>query len=536
MNKNLFLSLFCIHALFAEHPVIENISIVSDEAMIQDQPSDEKMDIQVPCNQAYLEQVLSPFLGKEISEENLQGLKDAVQDHFADNEDSFVRVRIPAQKVIAGRVTLVALPATVEQVCVTGNCWFPTGWIKSKMNICPGDCVQETDLLNSVAWMNRNPFIHGNVILCKGNQDNSTKIRIAVNDRLPFRVYAGTDNTGTHFTGNERFFTGINASIGLSAMVTYQFTSDYEFKKLLAHYANFTYFLPWMHEISAYGGYATIRPNISNFESKGKDIQASLRYKIPFKPLYKQFQHQFITGADFKQIDSSLFFIGALSDGTISRLPVSTKTAQLFQILAAYQFQDVFCNTELDFKFETYMAPFKFLPDQTATAYQTIRPGATTRYVYARAALGMTRNLPACFKMTALLRGQLSSSSLLPSEQYRLGGYDTVRGYQEGVYLADDAVIGNLEVHSPTWTFIDRCGWPKDSLYFLAFIDAAYGKNEDASPAFPNNAYLVGIGPGVRYSLGPNLMARCDYGFRLHQTSFSNSQIGRFHFSLVAAY
>ena len=337
----LFCSLLAISPLFGDPLSIKGISVVPEGTLERSADASDPIDIQVPCDSARLAARLESYLGTEINEENLTKVKEEIEHHFAEDENLFVLVKIPEQNVTDGNVAISILPATVNYVAVSGNRWFSTRSIQSRMNVASGEQIQERDLLNGGAWINRNPFIHADVIVSKGNEAGTADVEIAAQDRFPARFYAGTDNTGTSVSGNTRFYTGLNWSLGLSNLFTYQFTSGYDFPEFLSHLINWTVFLPYKHEVSLYGGYATIHPTIDSFSSKGEDWQASMRYTIPFKPLSAPFAQQIAFGADYKQTNSSLFFLGAVSS---SPIPVAQKRADLFQFYLSCQGEDAWEN------------------------------------------------------------------------------------------------------------------------------------------------------------------------------------------------
>ena len=97
------------------------------------------------------------------------------------------------------------------------------------------------------------------------------------------------------------------------------------------------------------------------------------------------------------------------------------------------------------------------------------------QYVYFRTSLSAIWDFFKGATLHTYLRGQYASQNLLPSEEYGLGGYDTVRGYKEREVNMDNAVILNLEMHSPNLTFWNMFR-EIDKLEFLAFFDLAWGK------------------------------------------------------------
>ena len=103
----------------------------------------------------------------------------------------------------------------------------------------------------------------------------------------------------------------------------------------------------------------------------------------------------------------------------------------------------------ISFEIEGFCSPGKWIPDQTNDDYQTIRPFAKVRYGYFRSTYSLIWRFYKAWAIHNNLRGQISSTNLLPSEQYGLGGYNTVRGYPEREYNSDDAFIYNIEMRTP---------------------------------------------------------------------------------------
>lgn len=49
----------------------------------------------------------------------------------------------------------------------------------------------------------------------------------------------------------------------------------------------------------------------------------------------------------------------------------------------------------------------------------------------------------------ARIATQLTPDSLLPLEQFSIGGVDTVRGYRQNQFVADNGITGSLEIRFP---------------------------------------------------------------------------------------
>ena len=131
-----------------------------------------------------------------------------------------------------------------------------------------------------------------------------------------------------------------------------------------------------------------------------------------------------------------------------------------------------------------------------------------------------------------------SSQSLLPSEQLGIGGYDSVRGYEERQFNADTGIVASLEFRSPAFPVFSskKSSKANDSLLFLGFIDYGYGRNH--TPPFPGqkHQFLASIGPGLRYQAANSISVRCDWGIRLHNRAGFPGGTNLFHFGAVASY
>lgn len=122
---------------------------------------------------------------------------------------------------------------------------------------------------------------------------------------------------------------------------------------------------------------------------------------------------------------------------------------------------------------------------------------------------------------------QLATDRLLSSEQFGLGGQQTVRGYRQDALLRDNGALISAEARFPIIRFAE------DSIVQITpFLDAGTAWNFDGSQS--NNNVLVGTGFGLLWEQGEKLSARVDWGLPLVDIdSASNSlQDSGIYFSL----
>ncbi len=112
-----------------------------------------------------------------------------------------------------------------------------------------------------------------------------------------------------------------------------------------------------------------------------------------------------------------------------------------------------------------------------------------------------------------LLRGnvQLSATSLLPLEQFTLGGLQSVRGYRQDLLLTDNGAFASAEVRLPVLRISD---W-NAVLQVAPFIDV--GSTWNAGKEAPERNSLASV--GLVWQQSDRLTARLDYGIPLVSVS-----------------
>ncbi len=107
---------------------------------------------------------------------------------------------------------------------------------------------------------------------------------------------------------------------------------------------------------------------------------------------------------------------------------------------------------------------------------------------------------------------QLSADSLLPSEEFTIGGGQSVRGYRSNVRSGDNGLRFSLENR---WTvFKNSESEPK--LQLIPFVDLGWVWNQSGNPnTLPPQSFLASIGTGILWLPQKDLSVRLDYGYPL---------------------
>lgn len=493
------------------------------------------VDLNVPGDPKDLEKRLLPlFLHKNLTEQDIVNIKREIISYFKEQERPFVIVQVPEQDVTDGVIQMVVSESRLGKIAIKGNRWTKEDTLRQYLRLEPGEEINEGTLFEDVDFINRNPFRRTEIIYTPGEKPDTTDIELVTQDRCPIRFYTGVENTGLEDIGTNRWLAGFNwgNAFGLDQELSYQYTAAFQIHEFQAHTLRYTIPLAWRHLVTAYGGYSAVHS--SQFETgmttHGFATQISLRYEIPFRST-RSYTHELSVGGDFKRTNNNLEFTD--SPG----IPLFGHIVNLTQLVAGYNgaYESNWVRTT--FIVEAFWSPGQWIADQTVADYQSLRVGSNPHYVYTRASLANIVRLPQEFSFSTLFQWQVSDRNLIPSEQLGIGGYNTVRGYEERQLNEDNGFIVSGEVRTPVIHLFKRLGKHKiaDSLQFLAFMDYGYGTNHALIPGEPNFQYLWSVGPGLRYDIAPYLSVRADWGIKLYRDSYGGGAT-RLHFGVTASF
>jgi hemolysin activation/secretion protein len=475
---------------------------------------------------------IAPYLGQAVTMKSLAELTRSIVAFFREHDRPVVNVFVPEQSITSGYVQIVVVVSRVEKVDATGAKWFSNAMLRADVRLRPGEEISSRELNSDLNWINRNPFLQSDILMAPGTAPGTTDLLLRTQDRFPLRVYAGYEDSGNQYTGDDRILTGFNYGnlFGLGQQLSYQFTSGTDVNKFTAHSGTYLIPLPWRHQLTFFGSYADSSASLGpGLSTSGVNWQVSGRYEIPL-PATEHFTESVTGGFDFKRSNNDLIF------GVASLSNVFT---DVDQFVLGYQagYQDDYGSTSASVT--GFWSPGGLSNNDDDTDYMGTRAGARSNYAYGQATINRVTRLPYDFSWTVRGEVQQADANLLPSEQLGLGGYETVRGYDEREANGDNGFLISTEVATPPVSLAQIFGLQKikDQLQFLGFVDYGGTSLHQLTPADVNpNTNLLGVGPGFRYVINPYLSVRFDYGFQLIDTGFDTRHNSRADFGILVSY
>ena len=474
--------------------------------------------------------IVDSHIGLPVSLRSVNQLSRDIIDLYRRNKQPVVDVLIPEQKITGGTLQIVVIEARIGRVTVKGGCYFDpckvSRWIECTRS---GNRIYEPWIENDLFWLNQNPFRRVGVDLQPGASEGTTDVIYEITDVRPMRGYIGYDDTGVQSLGRERLIAGFiyGNAFGYDGTLSYQYTADTDLSRLHAHALSYNQPLSRDYSFQTFGSWARVDPDIAGpLMQNGESWQASA---LLVKHLTKNrcTDENISFGLDYKTTNNNLEFGGQ---------NVLASSADLVQLRFGYsKYVRRPCDQYQRIYGDIFVGPGGgFSSDHSAAAFQTIRPGTSPDYVYARAGYERAWNFGdgGRWQLTGRATGQAASGRLLFSETLGLGGFDTIRGYDQRTLNGDHGWITTFELGPRPKNFCFH-GRPSRIRYY-SFIDLGETYIEDALPGEKSSQFLSSVGLGMQMAVAQDLSLRVDYGYGFQEvTGLPND---RFHIGLVGQF
>jgi hemolysin activation/secretion protein len=451
---------------------------------------------------ARLQAVAAPFAGAGKGMDGVNAATAAIREAYAQAGYPIVQVYAPAQQLQGGAVVLRVVEGKLARVAVAGQRAYTEQNVRASLPpLREGEKPNTNAVAAAVLLANDNPARQVSVNFSPGTAPGDVDARIDVAEDKVSKTSVTLDNAGSRTTGRARIALGYQHAnlfdrdhvLNLQAMTGLEHPS--KSASLTAAYR-----VPFYQQrlsldvIAAYSDSKSDTTSIAGplfFSGKGVYAGLRLNQALPSRGDYRQ---KLVYGIDYKDFNNSCS-IGAIAldrCGTVTSVPVSL--TYLGQAVGAR------------FQAGASLGYYRNIPGGShggQTEY-----GTHPRNWQALRGSAFVGVATGDWQWRATVNGQASSDALIPSEQFGIGGAASVRGYDERTSAADKGVTGSLELYTPELAG-GQAG--RHTLRLLAFYDAGYVHNSDATP--PAAKRLSSVGTGLRYGFGKEVALRCDVGF-----------------------
>lgn len=448
--------------------------------------------------------ITSRFVGRELTFTELQQIKDVITKLYTDRGYVTTGAVITPQTVEAGVIKIQVIEGSLQEIKILGNRRLNSEYIRSRIQLGAGKPLNVPHLLEKLQLLRLDPRIQNlSAELQTGVRPGTNVLRVEVQEADTFTVTATLDNGRSPSVGS--FRRGINLQeanllgLGDTLSVGYGNTDG-------SNTINLNYTLP----INAHNGTLSFGFNqgwnhVIEQPFSILDIQANTRsYEFGYRqPLIQNPAQELALGLSFtrqqSQTELGLDNIGGfpLSPGADANGKTNISALRFTQEYTQRSTSQVFAAR----------SQFSFGVDWFAANVSNNAPDS--RFFAWRGQAQWVRQLAPDTLFLARGDVQLAADSLVPLEQFGLGGQLSVRGYRQDTLLTDNGLLFSAEFRLP----IVRAANFGAVLQLTPFIDVGKGWNNQGNKPSPST--LVGTGLGLLWKQGENFSARLDWGIPL---------------------
>jgi hemolysin activation/secretion protein len=448
--------------------------------------------------------ITSLYEGRELTFTQLLQLKDAITKLYTDQGYVTTGALITPQIMESGVIKIQVVEGTLQDIKIVGNRRLNSQYIRSRIRLGARKPLNVQHLMEKLQLLRLDPRIQNlSAELQTGVRPGTNSLLVEIKEADTFKLTATLDNSRSPSVGS--FRRGIDVQeanlLGLGDTLSIGYANSDGSNAVNASYnlpinahngaIFFSYNQGWNHVIEKPFTVLDIQSNSKSYE---------LGYR---QPLIQKPTQELAVGLSFSRQESQT----ELGLDNIGGFPLSPGAdADGKTKISALRFTQDYTQRNNKQVFAA-RSQFSFGVDWFDANINDNAPDS--RFFAWRGQAQWVRQLKP--DTLFLVKGDLQAAadSLVPLEQFGLGGQLSVRGYRQDALLTDHGMLLSAEFRLP----IVRAAKMGGVLQITPFIDIGKGWNQNGKN--PSPSMLVGTGLGLLWKQGDTFSARLDWGIPL---------------------
>ncbi len=489
-----------------------------------------------------IERAVYAFLGPQKTAADAEGARKALEKAYQDAGFLSVNVVLPAQRVdnASSELRLQVVQAAVDKLRVTGAQFSLPSRIRDAVpSLAPGVVPNFNDMQEELGQLSRESGDREiTPIIAAADRPGAMNVELKVQDKLPLHYSVELNNKQSQNTRAGRIEAGISYdnlfqrghSVGLNWLYSPYRPSE-------ANILSLAYQFPLGGQgdrlsLSAlHSDSNTPTPLGGATVARGDTLRLRWRDALPG---LDGLDHALAWGITLRNLKDSNQAVGGFTVAApLLRYPTFNVGYELD--LSGPVVGDVAGrNTRLQADLTVSLPGLSgrnvdcngVMLDQFGCKRSAAQPG------FQVLGLSLTHREPfGGWSLNARLQAQLADAPLIPSEQVVYGGFDSVRGYDEGEQAGDLGAALRLELQTPGWAPSDRI-----ALRALAFYDRATLRRLEPLPSEQARVNIASAGVGLMLESSFGLRATVYWARILPRGGNTNGRTQRWEFALRQAF
>jgi len=448
-------------------------------------------------------QLIQPYENRSVTFEELLELRSAIIQLYIKNGYITSGAFLPNnQDLNSGIVQIQVVEGEIKQIEIGGLNRLREGYVRSRLEQATSTPLNRQRLEEALQLLQLDPLIEQvNAELVAGSNPGSNILRVSLKEAPAFHAAIGVDNNQSPSIGS------VQGSVEVSHDNVLGFGD-----RLAAQYGRTEgldlYDINYTIPMNARNGALNFRYNNGDsriIEREFRDIgirSETQTYSLNFRqPITRTPTREFALSLGLDRRRSQTYILDDMpfsftegpekgeSKVTVIRFSQDWVDRGTRRVLAARSqfslgidaFDATINNTGTDGRFFSWLGQIQWVQQLSS------------------------RNL-----LVARIDAQLTPDSLLPLERFSIGGVDTVRGYRQNQLVANNGILGSVEVRIPLASDSSRLQLAP------SFEIGTVWNNRDIDP---DPATIASLGLGLRWQMAPDLSLRLDYGIPLISVS-----------------
>lgn len=476
-----------------------------------------------------LNPIVQSYEGRALTLEQLREAADRITQLYLDRGYITSRAILVDQEISPeGVVEIRVIEGSLEEIRIEGTRRLKPSYVRNRVRLGAGKPLNTGKLEDQLRLLRADPlFENVEASLRAGTGVGQSILIVRVAEADPFEGSVGIDNYSPPSVGSERL--GLNLLYrNLTGNGDEIAASYYHTTTSGADTFDFSYRIP----LNAMNGTLQLRaapsrnnitqPPLSALGIKGQSELYEISYRQPF---IRSPREEFALSLGFTYQEGQTFLfespfpfgIGPEADGSSSTRVIKFGQDYLRRdVRGAWSLRSLFSFGVDVFGATTNPEP---IPDGRFVSW-----------------LGQIQRVQILNQDNFLIIGadiQLTPNSLLPSQQFVIGGGQSLRGYRQNIRSGDNGVRFSVEDRIT----LQRNEAGASTFQLAPFFDAGVVWNKSDNPNnefLPSQRFLAGIGLGLIWEIQPGLSMRLDYGYPLIKIDDkgTNAQDQGFYFSV----
>jgi len=451
--------------------------------------------------------ITTPAIGRYLSIQELQSLADQITQTYLDGDYITTRAILPRQYIVEGNLQIQVIEGRLTDIIVEGNDRLRPEYIRRRIQRGASTPLNTTELENQLRLLRSNPLFESvEASLRAGENLGESILIVRINEANPFSASVNVDNYSPPSVGSERIGFAVShrnvAGIGDAVDLDYSFTLTDGLD-----FGSISYSVP----INALDGTLQFRaaPNrnsitqepFDEFNISGKSSSYELDYR---QPVIRTPQTELAFSLGLSVQDSQTFVDDNPTAFGIGPDDAGRSRTRVLRLGQDYVRRDTGGAWALRSQFRLGTALFN------ATENSGDTPDG--QFFSWLGQVQRIQRLSDSHLLIAQLYTQLTPDPLLPSQQFVIGGGQSVRGFRQNARSGDNGIRFSIEDRITLAR--DAAGAPRFQL--APFLDLGWVWNDPNNPnEETDQRFLAGVGLGLFWIPFEGFSIRLDYGVPL---------------------